>query len=114
MRNTNMVMIDGEALKYEFFKRKMSMQEVSLELGMSRGYVKNSIASGKVRMFLIKYLSDTYGIDPVKYVLRENEEKEVEPEQDTRKMVTSEDVSEIIGELRVINTQLAKIILALN
>lgn len=113
MRNYNMIEIDGNALRYELYIRGIRMKDLSAELGMSDGYIKNSVASNRIRLFVLKYLEETYGINPDKYVLRE-EEKESESENVPLETVTSEDVSEILDELRGINEHLEKIILALN
>ena len=116
MRNYNMIEIDGNALRYELDKKGIRMKDLSAELGMSDGYIKNSVASNRIRLFVLKYLEETYGINPEKYLLREEkkEEKESESENVPRETVTMEDVSEILGELRKINESLAKIILQLN
>ena len=115
MRNYNMIEIDGNALRYELAIRGIRMKDLSAELGMSDGYIKNSVSSNRIRLFVLKYLEETYGINPEKYLLREEkkEEKESESENVPRETVTMEDVSEILGELRKINESLAKIILQL-
>ena len=113
MRNHNMIEIDGNALRYELGIRGIRMKDLSAELGMSDGYIKNSVSANRIRLFDMKYLEEKYGINPEKYLLRE-EEKESESENVPRKTVTTEDVAEILGELRNINESLAKIILQLN
>lgn len=113
MRNRNMIEIDGNALRYELDIRGIRMKDLSAELGMSDGYIKNSVSSNKIRLFVVKYLEEKHGINPEKYLLRE-EEKESESENVSCETVTTEDVTEILGELRKINESLAKIILQLN
>ena len=69
------VLIDGEKLKKEIYKKNRNLQMMSRELGYSRSYLAISVHNGKLTESVVRMLDQIYGIPRERYEAREKTEE---------------------------------------
>lgn len=77
MKDNNMVNINGNELDRVLKERGLQKATLSRKMGYSKGYVKNAISQGKIRMAVVEYLKAIYNIEPELYVKTEREKVDV-------------------------------------
>lgn len=111
--------INGDALRAEIFRRKLSLIEASRKLKLADNYLSNATLKGQIPMDRIQALELILGIKPEKYVINEDvpgqEEKQLEiatanTDGDTIRNIDVEFIKFRARELKIQLTSLCNIL----
>lgn len=100
MAKVAMVKIDGKKLRRELEKRKLSAQEASRGIDFTDTYLNQCIGKGVISIRGMKALKREYGVDPERYVVKEEPQEEPQVAEAPVQVFAVDDVVE---ELKALN-----------